>query len=220
MLAVSRAIRARSWPSRNVACSMCGKSTRAGRCAACVRPPTLVPCPRCGDLFWPWAPTKTGKQPSHARRFCGCKAAASNRARYQAVAPSARVCRWCGAAYLGKGTGRFCSDAHRRARSNQRKHLRRRGHRRAVDIIPIEEIYQRDRGRCGLRDRGRCGLCHRPVAPAFRMQRASREHPTLDHILPLSKGGRHERSNVQLAHQGCNSRKSNRKCNSQLRLSI
>jgi 5-methylcytosine-specific restriction endonuclease McrA len=33
--------------------------------------------------------------------------------------------------------------------------------------------------------------------------------PSLDHILPLSKGGTHEPRNVQLAHLGCNVRKYN-----------
>jgi 5-methylcytosine-specific restriction endonuclease McrA len=29
----------------------------------------------------------------------------------------------------------------------------------------------------------------------------------LDHIVPLSRGGTHEPSNVQLAHYGCNSKR-------------
>ena len=34
--------------------------------------------------------------------------------------------------------------------------------------------------------------------------------PSLDHIVPLSKGGGHLRDNVQLAHLICNVRKGNR----------
>jgi len=29
--------------------------------------------------------------------------------------------------------------------------------------------------------------------------------PTIDHVIPLSKGGTHEPANVQLAHYYCNS---------------
>lgn len=35
-------------------------------------------------------------------------------------------------------------------------------------------------------------------------------YPTIDHIVPLSKGGKHEYANVQTAHRGCNSSKYNR----------
>jgi 5-methylcytosine-specific restriction endonuclease McrA len=37
-----------------------------------------------------------------------------------------------------------------------------------------------------------------------------RRAPTVDHIVPLANGGHDVRVNVQLAHFGCNSRKSAR----------
>ncbi len=51
------------------------------------------------------------------------------------------------------------------------------------------------------RDRDLCGICNKPVPPTER---------SLDHITPISLGGTHEPSNVQLAHRRCNSRKGNR----------
>ena len=33
------------------------------------------------------------------------------------------------------------------------------------------------------------------------------KYPTVDHIVPLSKGGTHTWNNVQLAHMACNSGK-------------
>ncbi len=48
---------------------------------------------------------------------------------------------------------------------------------------------------------GVCTLCHRWVQP----RRAS-----IDHIIPLSKGGTHTWPNVQLVHLVCNLRKGNR----------
>ena len=36
----------------------------------------------------------------------------------------------------------------------------------------------------------------------------SKEAPSIDHIVPLSKGGEHSYANCALAHTGCNSAKS------------
>jgi 5-methylcytosine-specific restriction endonuclease McrA len=58
-----------------------------------------------------------------------------------------------------------------------------------------------------VRDGGLCGICLEPVdrdLPALHPQAA-----TLDHAVPLSKGGLHIPENVQLAHRACNSLKSN-----------
>lgn len=52
------------------------------------------------------------------------------------------------------------------------------------------------------RDGWVCGLCDEPIDRDLR-------HPepgsaSLDHVLPLSRGGAHSRENVQAAHLGCN----------------
>lgn len=55
------------------------------------------------------------------------------------------------------------------------------------------------------RDRWRCGICRRHIGRQFRWP-----HPmsvSLDHKVPLSKGGPHSRSNTQAAHLRCNLRK-------------
>lgn len=58
------------------------------------------------------------------------------------------------------------------------------------------------------RDGGICKLCGKPVNTADRRSNGiGYSYPTIDHIVPLSKGGGHVMSNVQLAHMICNSRK-------------
>lgn len=50
--------------------------------------------------------------------------------------------------------------------------------------------------------RGWCGLCGEPIDPD-----ATWPDPAMasvDHIVPVSRGGKHERANVQAAHLGCN----------------
>lgn len=59
-----------------------------------------------------------------------------------------------------------------------------------------------------IRDKGICQICGHPVDESdIRDGHIRRLYPTLDHIIPLSKGGNHTWSNVQLAHMSCNSGK-------------
>lgn len=51
------------------------------------------------------------------------------------------------------------------------------------------------------RDSGTCGICNKLADPR-------KWH--LDHIVPLSKGGQHTYSNVQVAHPSCNLSKHNK----------
>ena len=39
---------------------------------------------------------------------------------------------------------------------------------------------------------------------------AGNDYPSIDHIVPISKGGQHTWDNVQLAHMICNSIKNNK----------
>ena len=55
------------------------------------------------------------------------------------------------------------------------------------------------------RDSYTCQLCGDPVDMGLRAP--DRMSATIDHVVPLSVGGNDTRSNVQLAHWSCNSRK-------------
>lgn len=55
---------------------------------------------------------------------------------------------------------------------------------------------------------GICQICGKPTDKTDVLDGHIRKrYPTLDHIVPLSKGGTHTWDNVQLAHMGCNARK-------------
>lgn len=59
-----------------------------------------------------------------------------------------------------------------------------------------------------IRDKNICQICGKPVDDSdIENGHARSMYPTLDHIIPLSKGGTHTWNNVQLAHLGCNSSK-------------
>lgn len=63
----------------------------------------------------------------------------------------------------------------------------------AWDIVDLRTVY----AHWG----GKCGICGDPV---------SLETFTIDHIVPLARGGPHLFSNLQPAHFACNSKKGNR----------
>jgi 5-methylcytosine-specific restriction endonuclease McrA len=93
---------------------------------------------------------------------------------------------------------------------NLRKLATRRAKRRAafVEVVDSRYVFERDDWRCHLCRR----KCRRDVDGM---------HPqgaTVDHIVPLSKGGDHSLANVATAHRSCNIRKGNRAGGEQLAL--
>jgi 5-methylcytosine-specific restriction endonuclease McrA len=75
-----------------------------------------------------------------------------------------------------------------RVERNRRRRVAIAGGR--VEKIDIGEVY--------ARDGGRCHICRKHVA---------RAQATLDHLVPVSKGGDHVILNVRVAHRSCNSRR-------------
>jgi len=66
-----------------------------------------------------------------------------------------------------------------------------------VDYITVAE-----------RDRWVCQICQEEVDPEIK--HPDRQSGSLDHVVPLSKGGAHTYDNTQLAHLFCNMKKSNK----------
>lgn len=79
------------------------------------------------------------------------------------------------------------------------KRRRRRATTRGVDAerFSAQEIYERDGWLCQL--------CRHLVDPE--LSHTHRDSASLDHIIPLIRGGPHTRVNVQLAHRHCNEAK-------------
>lgn len=96
---------------------------------------------------------------------------------------------------------------YKRAAAHKRRALMKNA--TVVDaMIDIETLYKRDNGLCGL-----CGnkVNHKLRWPNLMCA-------TIDHIVPLTKGGEHSWTNVVLAHHKCNSLKNNKTVTQQLRL--
>lgn len=111
-----------------------------------------------------------------------------------------RECAWCHVAFIAvTPTQKFCSRPHQNIAKSKRRKARLRDV--GGELPSVWTIYERDRGRCAL--------CRRKVGRSYRWP--DQRTASLDHVVPLSKGGRDEPSNVQLAHLGCNIRKQARR---------
>ena len=111
------------------------------------------------------------------------------------------VCVICGQPFIGHGArlvcdSPVCKKAQMRA-ARKRAKVRRRFE--VVEMFDASEIFERD----GFR----CQICNRALKVGAVVPDPMA--PTIDHILPVSKGGQHTRANVRAAHFICNSLRSN-----------
>ena len=123
------------------------------------------------------------------------------------------VCECCGSLFFPTSVYNkaYCSDECRRKASNaisKDKRLRRISKVLVDKDIDLKDLFKRDDGVCAI-----CGKRCRWDDSSTRDDGtflAFGDYPSIDHIVPLSKGGKHSWNNVQLACRSCNSRKGNR----------
>lgn len=103
-----------------------------------------------------------------------------------------------------------CKEQHKKfvlKKSNRAHgHHRKRARKYGVEYIPgitLEKLIKRDGLTCALCG-GQCDWNDK------RYGDCGPNYPSIDHIIPISKGGSHTWENVQVAHFNCNSSKNNR----------
>lgn len=109
-----------------------------------------------------------------------------------------RECAHCGDTFASiQPQARYCSRRCKIRSASQRNNAVRRARRTGAYR---ENVY---RARIAKRDGWRCGICGKPINPALKYPHL--KSLSLDHIIPLARGGTHEPSNIQAAHFICNS---------------
>ncbi len=115
------------------------------------------------------------------------------------------VCQECGKVFeapYGDKRRQFCSvECGKRFNGRISKHVRR-GRLRGNPTERLDPLAVFER------DGWICGICGKPVSK--RWKSPDPRSASLDHIVPLSRGGSHTWENVQCAHRGCNVMKSDR----------
>lgn len=217
--------------SETYVCQACGidvvrpvtKGQRPKWCPACrfksVRGAARA-CPTCGISF-------LGHHADQAYCSPACYAETTRKPkpektphppRVRATWPSCRItpatCRSCGLLFMAHARISTCSDAcarikHRSEASDQRHRRRALGETR-TGTLDWRRVRDQDGPACYL-----CGFDTDDGDFLRVIGSDGREafvvglgYPSLDHVVPLSRGGAHSMSNARLAHAYCNSIKS------------
>lgn len=119
-----------------------------------------------------------------------------------------RKCQWCGVSFISP-TRRaiFCSLKcnNKSFEHHNPEYLRDKNRKRRFRIrsTRLEKFTESD---VRLRSGDDCYICGSPID--FELKHPDPMCPSLDHIMPVSKGGSHTLDNVAMTHLRCNQRKS------------
>ena len=119
-------------------------------------------------------------------------------------------CIECGGIFKGTSLHqKLCSTECGRVRRNKQQRLckdKRINDDNNIDKdISLETLYKRDKGICYICG-GKCDFGDHTQTNGYFT--AGPNYPSIDHIIPIARGGMHAWDNVKLAHHHCNSMKS------------
>ena len=166
-------------------------------------------CQHCRELERQAKEKAIAEARAKAKAERHAKAIENKRKRYAELRlPKAKPivkCKVCGQWFYGKNKcSCVCSDECQRKIDNHRWSLkkeirRRKAQTKETKTITLQKLFDRDGGICWI--------CGKPCD--INAHYNSNNYPSVDHLIPISKGGKDEWSNIRLAHRGCNSRRGN-----------
>lgn len=174
--------------------------------ASCPLPPVPVACSVCGA-------ESPGGYPAKRSRCDGCRPVMHG-------PPSPARCHIC-AEWFPKtsSTSKYCSDPCRNQPISDRLMGFYRTAMRELDIPKASMWRHKLCQYLSNRDGGRCHLCGKKVDLKLPSgPRGDDLGPSIDHLVPRSKGGSDELSNLSLTHWACNRNKRANAMGEQLRL--
>ena len=120
-----------------------------------------------------------------------------------------RLCAECGALFVPRDCNNIRCSSECTKRALNRNADARLNKRNVVDKdITLTKLYKRDEGICYL-----CGIkCdwNDYVVRSNGVTVAGDNYPSIEHVMPLSRGGLHSWNNVRLACRGCNTKKNDK----------
>lgn len=101
-----------------------------------------------------------------------------------------------------------CSNKYRRKRNTLSKDRRLSLNGKIDYSISLKKLYKRDKGICYI-----CGKECNPKDIKMTEEGyyiAGEDYPSIDHVMPIAKGGKHTWDNIRLAHRHCNAVKNDK----------
>jgi len=177
-------------------CARRAENNRRNKLRDDMRP--MITCPQCGKTF----KRRGGKT------YCTYECYIESKRQKEQISK----CPICGQEFTQRGNKRkYCShscstkaqsEVYRRNTATRRAQCATNGRVKKIDPKSIFE-----------RDGWRCQICGKKVDKRLYHIKGTKRYanaPSLDHIIPISKGGDHTRANVQCACYLCNCKKGNR----------
>lgn len=183
----------------NVRYPLCGHEGRLS-CVTLRQRNLILPCAVCEEEQHQRAVEDRERQKAEVREAARLEREARKAAVKAERDARRNVCKVCGTEFRPDHFGNhYCSDLCRKKAINRQHEARKRGQRRTIQL---EQVYQRDKGRCYL-----CGCScdfddYQVIDGAFVV---GPTYPTVEHVIPFCRGGDDSWENVRLACHRCNS---------------
>ena len=120
-----------------------------------------------------------------------------------------KECACCGKEFeTTKNTQVYCCKQCANKAQNKAHELKRERHIKNNGLIDkditLVRLYERDKGICYLCG---CECDYSDFEMVNDVFKVGKTYPSIEHIIPISKGGTHSWDNIKLAHISCNSKK-------------
>lgn len=189
--------------SVDLKCQICG--TIITRSLIGIRHGNGVSCPTCKEI------EKENKQKEKEKKTRFKQLERNRKAALRKLDKckqlSFKACVECGTIYIPTANGqKCCSIECSRKRANRNKDKRINKNNLVDRDITLVKLYSRDNGKCYI-----CGcVCdwNDKLMDGNGNTIVGKRYPTIEHVHPLSKGGKHSWPNVKLACFSCNTIKS------------
>lgn len=191
----------------DIKCLKCGETFR--RSCISIRHKDNIQCPVCKEREAQInkARKEAEKEAERKRREYLSRVRKYEKEKDNLYQTSFAFCKECGGVFIltSRQKRLFCSDACLKRYHNRSDKRVRKIKTRKEAGITLKKIAKRDKNKCYL-----CGgLCDWGDIETREdgTMIAGNNYPSLDHIVPLAKGGAHTWDNIKLAHRKCNIKK-------------